>query len=499
MSATARTLVFDTSARACEANTDAAVPVDVILSALDAAFTAQSPLSDEQLQQCVHCEVTSRHAHSQYAKIGESLIKLRYWDEAEVLAIKALKALPRYGAAFKLLGKALAGAGHKDDAAICHRYGLPPSMLEKYFNDVPVNWITSDKAVAESVRKLPAFAAESCVISPPRQSRKRDIKEFRATRHQTREAYTSVIPQGRLWFDGFNTVVWDQYGNIVRDLTRGYAEVVQGSLGQREPVSLPGRVCLLGNRNAVNYYHWMNDILPRLEVLRASGESLESIDHFVCNPIQYEFQRQTLAKLGIDEKRLVNMHDAEYLEANELLLPVYGSNSLGKAQAAWNPEFYKREYLRGKTLPAQQQKLYISRGSEGARGVVNDAEVVAYLGSRGFIRVQAENLTIEEQAELFASASVVLGPHGAGFSNIVFCQPGTRVIELFNAHIVPCFHIISEQTDLEHYIHFCDVFDDESRPHDNEKYHRTMDARRVSPFRVEISDLDEILAYAGVE
>jgi len=160
--------------------------------------------------------------------------------------------------------------------------------------------------------------------------------------------------------------------------------------------------------------------------------------------------------------------------------------------------FYKREYLRGKALPAPHQKLYVSRGSKGARGVVNDDEIVEYLEARGFTTVRAENLTVEQQADLFASASVVLGPHGAGFSNIVFCQPGTKVIELFNAHIVPCFHVISEQSELEHYIHFCDVFDDESRPEDNEKYHRTMDARRVSPFRVELTDIDEILSFAGV-
>nr|MBX2884475.1 glycosyltransferase family 61 protein [Granulosicoccus sp.] len=437
--------------------------------------------------------------HAQLATIGEHLLHWEMWEEAEHCAIGALKALPRFGAAFKLLGKSLLGAGFPDDAAVCHRYGLPATMREKHFSDVPVNWVESGEPIANSMTKKPAFPAESYPITPPRQIGSLEIKEFQRSRHDAREAYTTVITGGKLWFDGFNTVAWDQFGNIVRDLYRGYAEVVQGSLGDRQPTRLNGRVCLLGNRNAVNYYHWMHDILPRLEVLRASGESLAEIDYFVCNPIQFEFQRQTLAKLGIEPERLVDMNDEEYIEADELLVPVYGSNSLGKSQAGWNPAFYKREYLRGKDLPEPSLKLYVSRGSKGARGVVNDEEVVSYLERQGFTTVRAENLTVEEQADLFASASVVLGPHGAGFSNIVFCQPGTKVIELFNAHIVPCFHVISEQSDLEHYIHFCDVFDDESRPDDNEKYHRTMDARRVSPFRVELAGLDEILAYAGVE
>ena len=51
-----------------------------------------------------------------------------------------------------------------------------------------------------------------------------------------------------------------------------------------------------------------------------------------------------------------------------------------------------------------------------------------------------------------ASASVVLAPHGAGLSNIVFCQPGTKIIELFApTYVPPCYRIISNICGLEHY------------------------------------------------
>ncbi|MBX2882265.1 MAG: glycosyltransferase family 61 protein [Granulosicoccus sp.] len=473
-------------------------PLEEVLAHLQAHKDEGRLPSSTLVQQCLDAQPEEPNPHLNYAAVGELLVEFEEWEAAEDMAIKALKALPRFGAAFKLLGKSLAGAGRPDEAAICHRYGLPPAMLQKHFNDVPVKWVQSDQSVAESMIKKVAFPSENWTVDPPRQLRERVITEFEQTSLTSKEAYTTILQQGRLWFDGFNTVAWDRYGNIVRDLYRGYAEVVQGSLGDKKPLELEGRVCLLGNRNAVNYYHWMNDVLPRLEVLRASGESLDAIDYYICNPIQHDFQRQTLTKLGIDEKRLINMNDAQYLTADELLMPVYGSNSLGKSQAAWNPAFYKREYLQSSTAPERDLKLYISRGSKGARGVINDEEVIENLLERGFTIVRAENLTVEEQASMFARAKVVLGPHGAGFSNIVFCQPGTKIIELFNAHIVPCFHVISEQTGLEHYIHFCDVYDEDSRPTDNEKYHRTSDARRVSPFRVEPADIDDILAFAEV-
>jgi capsular polysaccharide biosynthesis protein len=31
---------------------------------------------------------------------------------------------------------------------------------------------------------------------------------------------------------------------------------------------------------------------------------------------------------------------------------------------------------------------------------------------------------------LFAGASVIVAPHGAALANIVFCKPGTRVVEI---------------------------------------------------------------------
>ena len=41
-----------------------------------------------------------------------------------------------------------------------------------------------------------------------------------------------------------------------------------------------------------------------------------------------------------------------------------------------------------------------------------------------------ENFTLREKAWLLSRAEAVLGPSGAGLCNIVFCQPGTKVIEI---------------------------------------------------------------------
>ena len=51
-----------------------------------------------------------------------------------------------------------------------------------------------------------------------------------------------------------------------------------------------------------------------------------------------------------------------------------------------------------------------------------------------------------------ASCEVVVAPHGGGLSNLVFCSPGTKVIEIFSPELVAGFFWkLSNQLGLEYY------------------------------------------------
>jgi len=62
-------------------------------------------------------------------------------------------------------------------------------------------------------------------------------------------------------------------------------------------------------------------------------------------------------------------------------------------------------------------------------------------------------MSFEEQLRLFRNAEVVVGPHGAGFTNLIFSKPGTRVIEIFaKGHERRCYWSLSSE--LGHDYHF---------------------------------------------
>lgn len=51
-----------------------------------------------------------------------------------------------------------------------------------------------------------------------------------------------------------------------------------------------------------------------------------------------------------------------------------------------------------------------------------------------------------------AAAKVIISPHGAGLTNLVFCSPGTKLIEIFSPKYVNCLYWqISNFCDLQYY------------------------------------------------
>lgn len=49
-------------------------------------------------------------------------------------------------------------------------------------------------------------------------------------------------------------------------------------------------------------------------------------------------------------------------------------------------------------------------------------------------------MSFADQVQLFGEAEIIVGPHGAGFANAVFAQPGATLIELFSPHYINgCF------------------------------------------------------------
>jgi capsular polysaccharide biosynthesis protein len=82
------------------------------------------------------------------------------------------------------------------------------------------------------------------------------------------------------------------------------------------------------------------------------------------------------------------------------------------------------------------RKIYVSRhglnqtGRGATRVMVNEVALIARLESMGFETIEPENLSVADQIKTFSSASIIVGPSGSGLFNVMFCHPGTKVIDI---------------------------------------------------------------------
>ena len=60
----------------------------------------------------------------------------------------------------------------------------------------------------------------------------------------------------------------------------------------------------------------------------------------------------------------------------------------------------------------------------------NNDEIIKFLNSKGYTSYKVGQLDFLEQVYLFSNAETIVGPHGAAFSNIIFCKPKTNIIEV---------------------------------------------------------------------
>ena len=186
------------------------------------------------------------------------------------------------------------------------------------------------------------------------------------------------------------------------------------------------------------YFHWMLESLPRMSLLENHVDILDGL--FVPAHLE-NFHRQSLQMLGIPESKLIPVSTESHFQPEHLFVP--------KMCAIYNPpgwlhHWYKDKYLglskEEKRNDFKRKRIYISRSDANARRVNNEDQVIAALAKLGFDSVTLSDKTFYEQARLFNRADIIVAPHGAGLSNIVFCRADAKVIEIFPPRwMAPCF------------------------------------------------------------
>lgn len=193
---------------------------------------------------------------------------------------------------------------------------------------------------------------------------------------------------------------------------------------------------LISGRCSPNYFHWLIEYLPRVQLAmkRVGQKRVPLLIDADMYPQEFEsltavagdwpihlVQKSTLLKVG-----------TLYIPS----IPTYHPDSIDMPfwkGSAVNVESLK--FLRERAYAAAgvsmnearpTRRIYVIRRQ--GRNVTNGDEVEALLRSMDFEVVDTAGMAFLDQVRLFAAADILVGAVGAAFSNLVFCDPRSKVI-----------------------------------------------------------------------
>ena len=326
------------------------------------------------------------------------------------------------------------------------RLHLPSNVTYQPLNDTPplqTKVIPLDPG-ATFERPLPSLpnAPESAV------------QFFRSrTIERTEPTFVLELQDGLAW--GHPTGgIFTAEGRFVPALTHDPAGADSHTAWRRlhfpEPKRLRGRTLYLVTPEATdNFHHWLIDLLPRLGLVQRAGYVLADFDHVMVNHAGRKYQLATLAQLGLPPEKIIDAHDSVFLRCESLVIPSLKANH--QTLPAADLSFLREAFLDSSTPASKERRIFLSRGDAASRRLRNEAEFLPFLREHGFEIISPAGLDFRAQAQLFAEASIIAGPAGAAFANLVFAARPAQVIELVPPQWLAAFHwMISARVGLQH-------------------------------------------------
>lgn len=202
-----------------------------------------------------------------------------------------------------------------------------------------------------------------------------------------------------------------------------------------------------------NYYHTLIDNLSRFyltslhdefqkedtEIKLLHSRSISNMEKFYLT----QFLRPNIQIISVtNNSKMKEKPKLFYIER------LFLSTFLNHKFSAFIPSAY-RQAIYHRFLPqrarVRRKRIYISRAeSYNQRHITNESELLKALDKFGFQKYILENMPLSEQIELFYDAEVVVAPHGAGLSNIIFSD-NIKVLELFPyPFVIPYFYYLAK-------------------------------------------------------
>ena len=202
-----------------------------------------------------------------------------------------------------------------------------------------------------------------------------------------------------------------------------------------------------------NYFHWLCEIMPRIFIsLKALKDEKISL---LINERIPSFVRQFLDLFNLD---IVTIRDNELAKTPHVYYPTQIARPLAYHEGSMRDlSGWLYEQLNDPGITGSPEKIFISRKNARYRITHHEDQVREYLLGQGFSIICPEEHSIKEQMNLFKHARIIMGSHGAGFSNLLFAPHCKLIVDIIHReHPQDCFYNLANVFDTAYYFFQCE-------------------------------------------
>lgn len=203
-----------------------------------------------------------------------------------------------------------------------------------------------------------------------------------------------------------------------------------------------------------NYYHWMIETAPKIKYIRRFEQKTGSNVCVIIPSDAPSFVDETLTLLNWPDSKIIETSEKVY-KVNNLVIPPFPKKT--EAEFNWlRDEIKNNTVIKENTSGISKRKnIYISRSDAVERRVVNEDEVMDVLKKYDFNKYNLEDRTVSANLHLFSNANIVIGPHGAGLTDIIFTDE-CSLVELFGNRVNKAYEKIANRLDINYEPMYCE-------------------------------------------
>jgi capsular polysaccharide biosynthesis protein len=198
----------------------------------------------------------------------------------------------------------------------------------------------------------------------------------------------------------------------------------------------------LGGNGSSNYYHWMIEILPKLNYLNELDKhGYEGFPLLVSEDVNHiKTYREALKYIAKDRPVVILNKDKVYCVGK--LAYINAPNNLPfnlkKNERMRIADFLTRpasiNFLQNRLSTSVDlspptngcHRIFFARRNE--RRKYNQQQIFEIFRQQGFQKIFMDELSLKEQISLIYNAKVIAGPTGAEWTNLIFCRKGTKCL-----------------------------------------------------------------------